>query len=337
MSRVPKWGTGFGMVPGWLMLRRPSANAVLVYVHLAMHGWFNQGTATYEECKPSKKTLANGDPKRGYPGCGLGEQTVARALRELETLGAIVGEPRWDAKGGQLPNVYRLMFGGVAEPEPEEVRPEAVIAAQQGVSPVIPGGAITSDTGEGGSTQYPGGGIESDMGGGITSDTQSRKGFDLEPKSNNSSSSSLSSSSGFDAEWPDQEEEKQNWRDFAREIHGRRPDWSLSHIRNIVIKLAAEGRSTVMIRTAVALGAQDRPRKGHRGTETLNRLLADGCPLWAQAADRVIGEAPGDPDTGSASRRHPATCRCYGSGNVTVERPGRSDVVRKCPGMEAAA
>ncbi|WP_038843390.1 hypothetical protein, partial [Salinispora arenicola] len=107
------WGAGFAMVPGWLLSKQPSANAVLVYLHLAMFGTFNPGSATYEQCRPSAPTLANGDPKRGYPGTGLSIKTVRRALTELEGLGAIVGEAAHDARGGQLPNVYRLQFGSL--------------------------------------------------------------------------------------------------------------------------------------------------------------------------------------------------------------------------------
>ncbi len=115
MSRG-KWGAGFAMVPGWLLRQKPSANAILVYVHLAMHGTFNVGEARYDSCRPSKKTLANGSPDRGYPGCGLSEQVIGRALRELEGLGAIKGEPFFHPRtGAQQPNVYRLIFGEVGE------------------------------------------------------------------------------------------------------------------------------------------------------------------------------------------------------------------------------
>jgi hypothetical protein len=120
MTPDQSWGNGFAMVPGWLAKMKPSANAILVYVHLAMFGTFNPGSATYDQCRPSKKTLAHGDAKRGYPGTGLSESTVGRALRELEALGAIKGEPAWDDKGGQLPTVYRLVFGGVVQEMPEK-------------------------------------------------------------------------------------------------------------------------------------------------------------------------------------------------------------------------
>ncbi|MBM0201934.1 hypothetical protein JNW90_01525 [Micromonospora sp. STR1s_5] len=130
-------GRGFAMVPAWLVWKQPSANALTVYVHLALYGTFNPGTATYEQCRPSKKTLAKGDPKKGYPGTGLSESTVGRALRELEALNAIKGEEQYDpTNGAQLPTVYRLIFGQVVEE----------IAAQTPVSSVTPPPRVTGDT-----------------------------------------------------------------------------------------------------------------------------------------------------------------------------------------------
>lgn len=149
-TKPRKWGAGYAMVPGWLVKKKPSPNAITVYVHLAMHGTFNTGEAIYESCKPSKRTLANGDEKRGYPGCGLSEQVIGRALRELEALRAIKGEPDFDDKGGQLPNVYRLIFGEIHE---EEETP-----AQEGVSPVTPPEQETREE----SADEPRGGIGSD-------------------------------------------------------------------------------------------------------------------------------------------------------------------------------
>ena len=146
-TRQPRWGTGFAMVPGWLLATRPSGTAVLVYAHLAMHGTYNPGTATYEQCRPSARTLAYGDPRRGYPGTGLSIKTIRRALDELEALGAIVGEAAYDERGARLPNVYRLQFGQVTPP---------------------PGGVVTSDQGgwspatRGGGHQRPGGVVTSD-------------------------------------------------------------------------------------------------------------------------------------------------------------------------------
>ncbi len=129
MSPQNEWGKGFVMAPGWLMKKQPSPNAVMVYIHLGLHGKFNPGEGRYDECRPSKKTLSKGDLERGYPGCGLSEQVIGRALRELETLGAIKGTDAFDAKGGQLPTVYRLIFGELHEEE---------TAAQTRTSPVTP-------------------------------------------------------------------------------------------------------------------------------------------------------------------------------------------------------
>jgi hypothetical protein len=102
---------GFAMVPAWLAWRRPSGNACIVYIHLALFGKWNPAESTYDECRPSKKTLALGNPRTGYPGTGLGTQSVARALRELESLGAIRGEPSYHpVTGAQGPTVYQLQF-----------------------------------------------------------------------------------------------------------------------------------------------------------------------------------------------------------------------------------
>jgi hypothetical protein len=142
-GRRPKWGRGYAMVPGWLLLKEPSPNALVVYVHLAMHGTFNTGEARYEQCRPSKKTLAEGDPRRGYPGCGLGERTIGRALRELEDLKAIKGEPYFDPKtGAQGATVYRLIFGEIAE-EPDDL-PMEETAGGHPMSPVTPPAHETS-------------------------------------------------------------------------------------------------------------------------------------------------------------------------------------------------
>lgn len=147
-----EWGTGFAMVPGWLLARQPSGTAILAYTHLAMFGTFNPGSARYEQCRPSASTLAHGDPSRGYPGMGCSVKTVRRALEELENLGAIVGEEAYDVRGARLPNVYRLQFGSVAPP--------LVTGDQGGWSPVTrggghqcPGGVVTSDHQP--ITQYP--------------------------------------------------------------------------------------------------------------------------------------------------------------------------------------
>ncbi len=196
MSPQNEWGKGFVMAPGWLMKKQPSPNAVMVYIHLGLHGKFNPGEGRYEECRPSKKTLAKGDLERGYPGCGLSEQVIGRALRELETLGAIKGTDAFDAKGGQLPTVYRLIFGELHEeetaaqtrtspvtPPSRKTKKQATgqeeTAAQTPTSPVIPPrpeeppGGYQPGTPRGVPDPYPGGGIRFD--------TQTRS-LELEPK-----------------------------------------------------------------------------------------------------------------------------------------------------------
>lgn len=110
------WGAGYVMVPGWLLARKPSANALMLYTHLAMHGRFDHATGTYEECRPSIRRLSTGDPRSGYPGTGMSPSTINRALRELVELGAIAGRPAYDRRGGQLPTIYRVMFGRIAPP-----------------------------------------------------------------------------------------------------------------------------------------------------------------------------------------------------------------------------
>ncbi|XTZ13944.1 hypothetical protein ACQSSU_20820 [Micromonospora echinospora] len=153
---APQPGRGFAMVPAWLVWKQPTANALTVYVHLALFGTFNPGTATYEECRPSKKTLAHGDPKKGYPGTGLSESTVGRALRELEKLRAIKGEPSFDPiTGAQGPTVYRLVFGQLVEE----------VAAEDPMSPVTPPPPVTGD-----------------MGGHVTGDTPSHATGDRGPR-----------------------------------------------------------------------------------------------------------------------------------------------------------
>jgi hypothetical protein len=205
---APGPGRGYAMVPAWLAWKQPSPNALLVYVHLALFGTFNPGTATYEQCRPSKKTLAKGDPDRKYKGTGLSESTVGRALRELERLGGIVGEPSFDEKdGSQGPTVYRVVFGAVVEevsaPESGQTagqqderpahRQARRQAARRAVDAAEPDPGVTGDTpsvypGEGSvsagqpplSDSYPPRGIADDTGGvsnpipppGYGSDTQ---------------------------------------------------------------------------------------------------------------------------------------------------------------------
>lgn len=99
---------GFVMIPGWLLDKRPSGNAISAYGHLARRGTFSPGDGTYEECRPSMATLAKD--------MGVSPDTARRALQELVTLGAIVGRARFAADGSQLPTAYRVIFGSLTEP-----------------------------------------------------------------------------------------------------------------------------------------------------------------------------------------------------------------------------
>jgi hypothetical protein len=104
-------GAGFAMVPAWLVRKGVTGNELLVYVHLALYGRFNPGSAEYEECRPSRKTLAEST--------GRSISTIDRALAGLEEKGAIVGDVIFDARtGAQRPTVYRLVFGRVEQTHP---------------------------------------------------------------------------------------------------------------------------------------------------------------------------------------------------------------------------
>jgi hypothetical protein len=140
---APRWGDGYAMVPGWLLLRQPTPTALTVYLHLAMHGRFDHASATYEECRPSIARLAKGDPGAGYPGTGMSPATVTRALRELEVLGAVIGTAAYGADGGQRPTVYRVLFGRVAPP----VTPTPPVTGDRGGYHSRLGGGVTGDRG----------------------------------------------------------------------------------------------------------------------------------------------------------------------------------------------
>lgn len=124
------------MVPGWLLDRQPSGNALLAYVHLAKRGTWNPGTGTYDECRPSMGTL--GADMKGS------EDKARRGVRELIELGAVKRRQRFDANGGELPAMYQVIFGTVVGP------------------PVLP---------EGGSQICDGGGSQKRDGGGSKSAT----------------------------------------------------------------------------------------------------------------------------------------------------------------------
>jgi hypothetical protein len=120
------------MVPEWLRVRKPGGAAILVYITLASFGTWNPGSARYDECRPSVPTLAEET--------GLGESTVRRAIKDLTQLGALeVGGVRRAANGGELPRVYRVVFGQVTAP-PSQVPPPGTPDGTGGVSPDTPGG-----------------------------------------------------------------------------------------------------------------------------------------------------------------------------------------------------
>lgn len=124
--------TGFVMIPGWLLDLKPSGNAMLAYCQLASFGTWNPGTGAYDECRPALGTLAER--------AGISESGLRRALRELMDKGAVVaGGARYDARGGQLPTVYRVIFGVVAPPGGvSPVTGGGVTGGTPGVSPVTP-------------------------------------------------------------------------------------------------------------------------------------------------------------------------------------------------------
>src|SRR5215207_7019774 len=99
---------GFVMVPAWLRRKKPSGNAVLIYVNLAAFGTWNPETGSYDECRPALATLAEES--------GLSTATVKRALAELYGLGAVERTVVIDVLDGQRPSVYRVLFGSVVEP-----------------------------------------------------------------------------------------------------------------------------------------------------------------------------------------------------------------------------
>jgi Helix-turn-helix domain len=101
------------MVPGWLLARQPSGNAVLMYAALARYGRFNTHAGTYEECRPALSTLQEDT--------GLSESTVKRALAELVTLGAIRRRLRFAEDGRTpLPTAYTVLFGALNPPADDD-------------------------------------------------------------------------------------------------------------------------------------------------------------------------------------------------------------------------
>jgi hypothetical protein len=91
-----------GIMPDWLLAKRPSPNATTVYVHLTWHSTPDEA-GTYE-CRISLKALADS--------IGFGIPTIRRALQELEALGAITSQATYDpGTGGRTATTYRMMPG----------------------------------------------------------------------------------------------------------------------------------------------------------------------------------------------------------------------------------
>jgi hypothetical protein len=129
---------GFVMVPDWLRRRKPSGSAMLIYITLASFGTWNPGSGTYEECRPSVPTLADETD--------LSENTVRKALRELLDLSALTaGGVRRDERGAQLPTVYRVVFGQVVGPGPQNLKGGGSKSEGEGVQKDTPGGVPKSE------------------------------------------------------------------------------------------------------------------------------------------------------------------------------------------------
>lgn len=127
--------SGYVMVPGWLIDKQPSGNALLAYVNLAKRGTWNPGTGEYDECRPSMPTLA-ADMK-------VAVNTARTAVKELEALGGVVGRTRFAENGSQLPTVYRVVFGRVVEPPTNTPPPKS----DRGGTPKSDRGVLQNSTG----------------------------------------------------------------------------------------------------------------------------------------------------------------------------------------------
>ncbi len=135
------------MVPEWLRRRKPTGPEILVYVTLGSYGTFNPGAGTYEECRPAVPTIAEETD--------LSENTVRKALKGLADHGALVaGAPRYDDRGGQLPTVYRLVFGQLVAP-PQNLNPPGSTVEGEGVQKDTPGGVPKSEPNQEPPTKNP--------------------------------------------------------------------------------------------------------------------------------------------------------------------------------------
>jgi hypothetical protein len=140
--------TGYVMVPAWLVRKCPSPRALQVYVALGLRGTFRPGAATYMKITPAYETISWDISEPGA--LPVSRDTVRNAVRELETLGALVRVVREGQRGDKGvdndSNEYRLIFGEVIEP------------AAGGVSRLTPGPGGEQDHPRGGEHVNPTGG-----------------------------------------------------------------------------------------------------------------------------------------------------------------------------------
>jgi hypothetical protein len=121
---------GYVMVPSWFRAKRPSANALLVYVTLAAYGTFDTQAGVYAECRPRLSTIVEDS--------GLSESTVKRSIGELLELGAVTRRLRFADDGKTpLPTVYRVVFGELLEPSGSTGEPTGGSADEPRVGPPV--------------------------------------------------------------------------------------------------------------------------------------------------------------------------------------------------------
>ena len=110
---------GYAMIPGWIFGRGLSATAIALYVLLAEYGTYRGETGTYEECRPSRTTMARR--------LGVSVETVKRGLGELVDSGAVIRRARTDpASGARLPSVYTVQAGTIMPPPVPPSAPSTV-------------------------------------------------------------------------------------------------------------------------------------------------------------------------------------------------------------------
>ena len=112
---------GYAMIPGWIFGRGLSTTAIALYVLLAEYGTYRGETGTYEECRPSRATMARR--------LGVSVETVKRGLGELVDSGAVTRRARIDpASGARLPSVYTVQAGTIMPP-PSTARTLVLVGA----------------------------------------------------------------------------------------------------------------------------------------------------------------------------------------------------------------